>query len=140
MFCLDQILFGVNITQIKGLSKLGRTKKTPESPEWIGGIIKYRGGVFPLVRLWKLLGLEPPKKKVLLLPATFDYCAFLISGVKGIYEVETDKESSKIYSLPYLSGFGTLQDKIVLEVELEHLLTEKQKRIIKKLTGKNEKK
>jgi chemotaxis signal transduction protein len=137
---LDKIFFGVNIKEIKSLSKVGKTKKIPESPEWVGGLAKYRNNAFPLIKLWEILNLEAPKKKVLLLPATFDYCAFLISGVKGIYEFNTDKESSKIYSLPYLSGLGTLEDKIVLEVELENLLTEKQKKIVKKLSKKNEKK
>jgi chemotaxis signal transduction protein len=140
VFCLDKILFGVNINQIKGLSKLGKTKKIPESPEWIGGSAKYRNNTFPFIKLWKILNLEAPKKKVLLLPATLDYCAFLISGVKGIYEFDTDKESSKIYCLPYLSGFGTLQDKTVLQIELDRLLTEKQKKIVKNLSKKIEKK
>jgi len=140
VFCLDKIFFGININQVKSLSRLGKTKKIPESPAWIGGLAKYRDNSFPLIKLWELLNLEAPKKKVLLLPTDFDYCAFLISGVKGIYEFDTDKESSKIYRLPYLSGLGTLQNKTVLQIELNKLLTEKQKRILKKLTGKNEKK
>lgn len=84
--------------------------------------------------------LEAPKKKVLMLPAAFDYCAFLISEVKGIYEFDTDKESTKIFSLPYLSGFGTLEEKTVLQIELDGILTEKQKKIVKNLSRKNEKK
>ena len=140
VFCLDKIFFGVNIKEIKSLSKLGKTKKIPKSPEWVGGLAKYRNNAFPLVKLWEILNLEAPKKKVLLLPATLNYCAFLISGVKGIYEFETDKESCKIFSLPYLSGFGTLQDKTVLQIELDKILTDKQKKIVKKLNKKNEKK
>jgi chemotaxis signal transduction protein len=119
---------------------LGKTKKIPKTPDWIGGLAKYRNKAFPLIKLWEILNLEAPKKKVLLLPAPFDYCAFLISGVKGIYELNTDKKSSKIYCLPYLSGFGILQDKTVLQIELDNLLSAKQKKIVKKLTGKNEKK
>lgn len=139
VFCLDKICFGVNIKEIKSVSRLGRIKKIPESPEWIGGLVKYRNNSFPLIKLWKTMKLEAPKKKVLLLPADFDYCAFLISGVKGIYEFDTDKESSKIYSLPYLSGFGTLEDKTVLQIELDRILTDKQKKIVRKLNKKNEK-
>jgi chemotaxis signal transduction protein len=140
IFSLNNILFGVNINQVKGLGKLGKTGKFPESPSWIGGFVKYREKVFPLVKLWELLHLDPPDKKVLLLPAAFDYCAFLISGIMGIYEIETDKKSSKIYSLPYLSGFGTFEKKIVLEIELGNLLTENKKNTIRKLNKKNEKK
>lgn len=140
VFCLDKIFFGININQIKSLSRLGKTKKIPKSPEWIGGLTKYRNNAFPLIRLWELLKLEKPKKKILLLPSTIDYCAFLISGVKGIYELETDKESTRLYSLPYLTGFGTFQEKIFLEVELDKILTEKQKKTVKKLNRKNEKK
>lgn len=140
VFGLDKIFFGVNIKQIKGLSTLGKTKKIPKSPEWIGGFVKYRNSTFPLVRFWELLGLETPKKQVLLLPSTLDYCAFLISGVKGIYEVEMNKESSKIYYLPYLTGFGVFQEKIVIEVQLDKILTEKQKKTVKELNKKNEKK
>jgi len=140
VFHLDNIFFGININQIKSLSRLGKTKKIPESPQWLGGLAKYRNKEFLLVKLWEILGLKTPHKKVLLLPAAFDYCAFLISGVKGIYESETDKESSKIYNLPYLTGFGTFKDKIVIEIRLDNLLTEKQKKTLKKLNKKNEKK
>jgi chemotaxis signal transduction protein len=140
LFSLDNILFGVNINQVKSLSKLGKTAEFPESPKWIGGFVKYRDRVFPLVKLWELLHLETPEKKVLLLPAAFDYCAFLISGVMGIYELETDKKSSELYSLPYLSGFGTFEKKIVLEIELGNLLTENKKNTVKKLSKKNERK
>jgi chemotaxis signal transduction protein len=138
IFCLDNILFGVNIDQVKSLSKLGRTGKFPESPKWIDGFVKYGGSVFPLVKLWELLHLETPEKKVLLFPTAFDYCAFLVSGVIGIYELETDKKSSKVYSLPYLAGFGNFDQKIVLVIELGGLLTENQKKTIKKLNKKNE--
>ncbi len=138
VFCLDKIFFGININKVKSLSRLGKTKKTPECPVWVGGLAKYRDNSFPLIKLWELLNLKAPKKKVLLIHSDFDYCAFLISEVKGIYEFDTDKESSKIYHLPYLSGLGTLQNKTVLQIELDKLLTEKQKRILKKLTRKNE--
>jgi len=140
VFCLDKIFFGVNIKEIKSVSRLGKTKKIPESPEWIGGLGKYRNNSFPLIKLWEIMKLEAPKKKVLMLPAAFDYCAFLISEVKGIYEFDTDKESTKIFSLPYLSGFGTLEEKTVLQIELDGILTEKQKKIVKNLSRKNEKK
>ena len=140
VFYLDKIFFGVNIECIKSLSKLGRTKKIPKSPEWIAGRSKYRNKTFPLIKVWEIFNLQAPKKKVLLLPATFDYCAFLISGVKGIYELKIDKESSKIYNLPYLCGLGTFQDKTLLQIELDNLLNKRQKNIVKKLKEKNEKK
>jgi len=137
---VDKIFFGVNIDQVGALSKPGKIKKIPGSPEWIKGSVKYRNSTFPLVNLWTIMDLQKPAKKVLLLPSAFDYCAFLVSGVKGIYELEIEKKSSSIYSLPYLKGFGVFQEKIVLEVALDKLLTDKQKRKIKKLNKKNEKK
>jgi len=140
VFSLANIFFGVNINEIESVSKLEKAKKIPESPPWLGGFTTHRKKAFPLVKFWEILNLDAPQKKVLLLPAAFDYCAFLISGVKGIYEFETDKSSTKIYNLPYLSGFGTFQDKIVLEIRLENLLTEKQKKTLKKLNKKNGKK
>jgi len=140
VFCVDKIFFGVNIDQVGALSKPGKIKKIPGSPEWIKGSVKYRNSTFPLVNLWTIMDLRKPAKKVLLLPSAFDYCAFLVSGVKGIYELEIEKKSSSIYSLPYLKGFGVFQEKIVLEVALDKLLTDKQKRKIKKLNKKNEKK
>lgn len=140
VFSLGNIFFGVDINQIESLSRLEKTKKIPKSPQWVGGLAKYRNKMFPLVKLWEILNLDQPQKKVFLLPSSLDYCAFLISGVKGIYEFETDKESSKLYNLPYLSGFGTFQDKIVLEIKLENLLSKRQKQILVKLNKKNGKK
>lgn len=140
VFCVDEIFFGVNIDQVGGLSKPGKIKNIPGSPEWIRGSVKYRNSTFPLVNFWTIMDLQKPQKKVLLLPADFNYCAFLISGVKGIYKIDTDERSSYLYSLPYLKGFGIFQEKVVIQMELEKLLTEKQKRILKKVRNKNEKK
>jgi purine-binding chemotaxis protein CheW len=140
VFCVDKILFGVNIDQIKALSKPGRIKKISGSPEWISGSVKYRNNTFPLVNFWKIMDLHKPQKKVLLLPSGFNYCGFLISGVKGIYKIDTDEKSSYMYSLPYLKGFGVFKDRIVIQMELDKLLTEKQKKMLKKVKNKNEKK
>lgn len=137
---MDKIFFGVNIAQVGTLTKPGKIKKIPGSPEWIGGSVKYRNSVFPLVNFWSIMDLQKPQKKVLLLPSGFDYCAFLIAGVKGIYKIDTEGKSSYLYSLPYLRGFGVFQEKIVIQMELDKLLTEKQKRILKKVKNKNGKK
>jgi chemotaxis signal transduction protein len=137
---MDEIFFGVDIDQIGALSKPGRIKKIPDSPEWLKGSVKYRDDTVPLVNLWKILGLNKPRKKVLLVPSAFDYCAFLISDVKGIYKLDTEKRSTRIYSLPYLKGFGSFREKVLVEMDLSSLLTEKQKKILIKAKKKNEKK
>lgn len=140
VFCVDKILFGVNIDQVKALSKPGKIKRVADSPEWVRGLIKYRNDMFPLVNFWKIMDLPKPKKDVLLLPSAFDYCAFLISGVKGIYEFDIEEKSSHVYSLPYLKGFGVSQGKVVIKIELDKVLTEKQKKILKRVREINGKK
>lgn len=140
VFCVGEILFGVNIDQIKALSKPGRIKKIDGSPEWIRGLIKYRNDIFPLVNFWRIMDLPKPKKDVLLLPSAFDYCAFLISGVKGIYEFDVEEKSSYVYSLPYLKGFGVFQGNVIIKIDLDKVLNEKQKKKLQKVKKTNEKK
>lgn len=139
VFCLDKILFGVNIKQVGSLSKVEERRKLSESPEWIGGIVNYGERPLPIVKLWALFKLTEPRKEVLLFPRSFNHCAFLISGIRGIYELDINKKSGELYSLSYLKGFSVLQEEIVIEIALDDLLTRKHKKIIKNLKKKNEK-
>ncbi|MEO0294078.1 MAG: chemotaxis protein CheW [candidate division WOR-3 bacterium] len=136
IFSIDNIFFGVNINEVESLGRLKRIRRISKIPKWIGGFVEKGGRKVPFVKIWEILRLNSQERGVLLFPKYIDYCAFLISGVKGIYELEIDREATDFYSLSYLKGFGIFQDKVVLQVNLEGLLKEEQKREIKRLNEK----
>ncbi|MEA1913218.1 MAG: chemotaxis protein CheW [candidate division WOR-3 bacterium] len=139
VFPLGNILFGVTTDQVGGLYKVRKIEPVPGAPEWIGGLVTYRDRTLPYIKFWKILELETPPKEILLIPYEFGYCAFGIPNVQGIFEIEMKEKDSKVLPLPYIMGFGELEGKIVIGIELKGLLTPSQKHMIKDLNKKNEK-
>lgn len=139
IFSLGESIFGIPIKQVGRLGKPRKLDPLPKAPKWISGLITYRGKILPYIRFWKILKLPAPAKEILLLPYDSDYCAFGISEIKGIFEIEIKDKRSQIIQAPYIIGFGNLEGQVVIVTDLKNFLTTYQKRVVRKLFKKNEK-
>jgi len=137
IFFIDEILFGIPLEQIKRLGKVRKLEPLENGPPLIEGIISYRNNLKPYITLWNFLKINPPEKEVFLIPRNFDYCAFGISGIKGIYDLKINKiDTTNIFEVNYLLGFGEFQNQVVLFIDLENFLSSEQKQILKDFSRK----
>lgn len=141
IFSIDEILFGIPLEQIKRLGKVKKIEPLENGPPLIHGIISYRSNPLPYITLWNFLKINPPEKEVFLIPSNFEYCAFGISTIKGIYDLKINKiDNTNIFNLNYLLGFGEFQNQVVLFIDIENFLSNEQKQILIDFNKKNEKK
>lgn len=62
--------------------------------------------------------------------------AFGISEIRGIFKIEIKEKNSNIFSMPYIMGFGELQDRIVIFVDLKNFLSQEQISIVRDISKK----
>ena len=136
VFSLGEINFGITINQVRRLGKPQKIDPIDGAPDWISGISTYKDRVLPYIQFWKILEILPPPKEILLFPYDFDYCVFGISEIRGIFEIEIKEKNSNIFSMPYIMGFGELQDRVIIFVDLKNLLSQKQISIIRQISKK----
>jgi chemotaxis signal transduction protein len=141
IFSIDEILFGIPLEKIKRIGKVRKIEPIKNASPLIHGIILYRNNPLPYITLWNFLIINPPEKEVFLIPRNFEYCALGISGIKGIYDLKINKkDTSTIFDVNYLLGFGEFQNQVVLFIDIENLLSNEQKQILKDFSRNNEKK
>ncbi|MFH0733841.1 MAG: chemotaxis protein CheW [bacterium] len=58
MFSLGEHLYGIEILKIIEISKLGNIRTVPKAPEFVKGIMNFRGALIPVVDLRVILNLE----------------------------------------------------------------------------------
>jgi chemotaxis signal transduction protein len=138
VFSLAEIFFGIPINQIKRLGKPENIEPLKGAPDWIGGFMSYRDSMLPYITFWNILKIHPPSKEFLLLPSNFDYCAFGISKINGIFEIEIKEKNSNIFKIPYIMGFGEFHERVVIFIDLNNFLSPEQKNIVGNFYKKNE--
>lgn len=140
VFALGDGFFGIPTDQVKWLAKLRKIESIPKAPKWVSGLIRYKDIVLPYIRLWDILNVSSPEKEIVLLPGASDYLAYGISEIKGIYQMDVKKYDDNIIEIPYIMGYGILEERVVIIIDLNNFLTKKQTRVVRRIYSKNEKK
>lgn len=137
VFTLNESKFGIPIEQVGSLARLRDIQKLPKSPGWVSGLTRHRGDILPVVKIWDILETSEPEKKVLLIPRELEYCSFALSSIEGIYELKIMEKDDKFLDIPYILGYGEIEDEIVIEIDLKNLLEKGKAEVLKKIKKKN---
>ena len=113
----------------------------PDSPNFIEGVINYEGSILPIINLKKkfsmknLIGSNEDETKIIV--SKQDQCKYgvmvdLVSEVKDISMdiVEETPEIVKGISERYIKGLIKLNDKIVILLNLNTILTDDEKKLL----------
>lgn len=133
IFSLENSTFGIPIQQVGRIGKWESIENLPDSPEWISGIVTYRDKIYPYIRLWEILDLNAPEKEYILLPHKKDVCAFGISKIEGIHEIERKDKDKRVIPAKYISGFGKLEERVVIVIDIYNFLDEEQEVVLENL-------
>jgi purine-binding chemotaxis protein CheW len=126
--CLGQTWFGVPIAYILEIIGGARPKPVPLAPEYVGGLVHYRGDVLTTVSLRQLL--ELPAKEgaqdILVLESTGGCFGLLVDTVGEVLTVSsTDYESNPSIldqrRKALFTGAYKLKDKLLVMLDPEKL-------------------
>ena len=131
-FSIGEEEFGVNILKVQEIIRTMEITKVPRAPEFVEGVINLRGKVIPIIDLRRRFGLAPQAhdKTPRLIVIERNYIIVGV-GVDAVSEVLRIPASTVEPPPPvvagvdsdYISGVGKLQDRLLIMLDLDKLLS-----------------
>jgi len=130
--------FGVEIKRVVEIIKTQRIYSLPELPEFLSGLITVRGEVIPLLDLRRRFGISSSikKERIIIVRCDSEKIGLLVDEIKEIISL-TDREIIGPPSIfkglkrKYLTGLGKKDDRIIILLNIDDLLTSEEKIILK---------
>ncbi|HZK35322.1 MAG TPA: chemotaxis protein CheW [Bacillota bacterium] len=148
LFRLEEDIYGAEINDVREIILLQEPTKVPNNPDFIEGVIDYRGSVAPLLDMKKRfrVGKSPYTEEARLIVSDVNegYVSFLVDEIVGINRLDPTKidqvpKMTKI-GKEYLTGVIRDGDQLIILVNMSKILTVEEKEIIENLKKKTKKK
>ena len=134
VFRLSREWYGVEITKVKEVIKVGKITYLPSSPEYIAGIVNLRGKIFSVTDLKTMMGLpheEPTDKtRIIAVESGMLETGLLVDEVVESIEVPVSKIEPTLVTLPveeaeYIEGQCKVDNKLIALVSVGRVLEKK---------------
>lgn len=133
IFKLGKEEFGIDIMNVREIVQYQESVKVPNSPSFVEGIINYRGKVIPIVCLKKKFNMEMSLRdantRIIVINLNDRQIGFLVdeaSQTVRIDESNIDPTPDVITGVErkYITGVGKLDNRLVILIDLEKVLTD----------------
>ena len=131
VFRLLREWYGVEITEVKEVIRVGKITYLPSSPESIAGIVNLRGNILSVTDLKAMFGLphEDLTEKARIIAVESGICetGLLVDEVVESIQVPISKIEAPLLTIPaegatYIKGQCNVGDKLIALVSLEKVL------------------
>jgi len=134
IFRLVREWYGVEITKVKEVIRVGKITYLPSSPEHIVGIVSLRGNILSVTDLKKILNLPhedlTEKTRIIAIESGIVETGFLVDEVVESIEVPVTKIEVPLLTIPaegakYIEGQCKVNDKLIALISVEKVLEKK---------------
>jgi len=143
IFNLNSEEFGIDIMNVKEIIPYQESVNVPNTPEFVEGIINYRGKVIPIINLKKRLNLSGSEitKDTRIIVITFDDkdVGFVVdeaSQTMIIEDEQIDPTPDIISEVDrrFITGVGKIgEERLLILLDLHNILTDEEKQQIEKM-------
>lgn len=142
VFKLDKEEYGIDIMNVKEIGPYEEPVKIPKTPNFIEGIVNYRGEVIPIINLKKRFDLDDLKvtknTRVIVINLNDKQIGFLVdeaSQTLRLSDEEIEKAPEIVTGIErkYITGVGKKKNRLILLIDLEKVLTESEKKKIEEM-------
>lgn len=143
IFNLNSEEFGIDIMNVKEIIPYQESVNVPNTPEFVEGIINYRGKVIPIINLKKRLSLSGSEitKDTRIIVITFDDkdVGFVVdeaSQTMVIEDEQIDPTPDIISEVDrrFITGVGKIgEERLLILLDLHNILTDEEKQQIEKM-------
>ncbi len=130
--------FGIEISRVVEILSTHKVYSIPELPDFLTGVITVRGEVIPLLDLRKRFGIRSSSKKELIIVIRMENekIGILVDSVREITTLKIDDITPppsifKGLRKKYLAGIGKKDDRIIIILNIDELLTSEEKIALK---------
>jgi purine-binding chemotaxis protein CheW len=138
VFIIGEEYFGIEIARVIEILNTQKIHSIPEMPDFLSGVITVRGEIIPIIDLRQRLCLQSTSEKELIIVIKYDNekVGILVDTVKEIISLTHDEIISppsifRGLKRKYLSGLGKKEDRIIIILNLDDLLTSEEKIMLK---------
>lgn len=142
IFTIGPDFFGIEINKVVEILNTQKVHSLPELPDFLSGVIIVRGEVIPLLDLRKRFGMQSSESKELIIIVRYDSekIGLLVDEIKEIITLNTEEITIpptifKGLKKKYLSGLGKKDDRIIILLNIDFLLTSEEKIMLKESEG-----
>ncbi len=140
-FKIGEEEFAVDILKVQEIIKLVDITPVPNAPEFVEGVINLRGKVIPIISLRKRFGFEQKdhdsRTRIIVVELEGKLVGFIVDAVTEVLRIPSSTVEppppiiSKIES-DYLKGVGKLDDRLLILLDIDKVLSPKEKEAIEK--------
>lgn len=138
VFKIGEEIFGIEISKVVEILNTQKVYSLPELPDFLSGVITVRGEVLPLLDLRKRFGVKSTdtKELVIIVRSESEKIGLLVDEIKEILslnaqEITTPPTIFKGLQKKYLTGLGKKDERIIILLNIDYLLTTEEKIILK---------
>jgi len=134
IFRLAREWYGVEITKVKEVIKVGKVTYLPSSPEFIAGIVNLRGNILSVTDLKAIFSLpyeeSTEKTRIIAVECGVLETGLLVDEVVESIEVLVSKIEPALFTLPdeggkYIEGQCKVDHKLIALINIEKILEKK---------------
>ena len=131
-FRLGEDVFATDVNAVERVLRYTAATSVPDMPAYIEGIMDYQGRVVPLVNLRRRMEMpvvEPDRQtRILVLKVSGEWIGVVVDSVTAVApfdpsEVSPPPNYFRGLAAEYLKGIVRHEDKLVIYLDVEHLLS-----------------
>ena len=143
-FMIDSEEFGVDILNVQEINKVSAITQIPGSPEFVEGIINLRGKVVPVIDLRKRFGMSArehdERTRIIVAEMNAQTMGFIVDAVNEVLRISADSFQPPPDIVvgahsEFFKSVANLDDKLLVLINLEKLLTRDQAESISSLAA-----
>ena len=142
IFKLEKEEYGIDIMNVREIVPHQDSSKIPNVPNFISGIINYRGTVIPIIDLKKRFNLSDSEvdgnTRIIVINLNEKQVGFIVDEASQTIRLE-DEDIDATPDIvagvdrKYITGVGKLENRLIILIDLEEVLTEEEKIEIHKM-------
>src|SRR5258708_10005085 len=137
-FHLDGEEFAVEILKVQEIIRTIEPTRVPNAPEFVEGVINLRGKVVPVIGLRKRFGLPACEKnennRIVVVEVGGSVAGLAVDSVSEVLRIPEDtiEPAPRLVKVDrdYVSGVGKMQDRLLILLDVDRILTEAEKAAI----------
>lgn len=138
IFNIGEEIFGIEVHKVIEILSPQKVYSIPELPDFLAGVINVRGQVIPLLDLRKRFGIKSSDSEARIIIVKYDNekIALLVGEIKEIISLSNKEITNppmifKGLKRKYLTGIGKKDDRLIILLNIDDLLTSEEKIILK---------
>ncbi|WP_372995558.1 chemotaxis protein CheW [Lutispora sp.] len=147
IFKLEDEEYGVDIKNVREITVNKTTTRIPNTPDFIDGVINIRGDTIPIIDLKKRFNIAEKEingkaKRIIIVNVEDKLVGFIVDDASQVIRINTDDIENPPEILTginrsYISGIGKVNERIIVLIDLERLLSYKERNIIQNSFGED---